>query len=377
MTSRGEAVFNALQKSRCVKGIVGAAVTSIKEAEHYAYIATWSRVIHAIDVRADPNVVAAAVRGRERAIRRGCEGPGPAIIASVLPERDVHGMKAKFIPESCVGCGICVEACPNSATVYSPDSKTVTFNEALCRGCYHCGACPNGAIVLEYMENPPILEAVHASLKAGADGIELHLSGWNANEVATILDAINDVLPPDKILSICIGSMAASPGEDIAVTKTICEKRKGLRTIVQADGMTMGNTSERPGAIQALAKAEQVLSAVYEAGVYVIASGSVTERTWPIIEACHLGVNGVGVGIKSRELMKEGLEASDLYDNDHLLKRVVARVQLLQRPKHHQPAVGKATERSFQGPAIKKAGGSEWTTRKDGDHELEKEKGGD
>jgi Fe-S-cluster-containing hydrogenase component 2 len=54
-------------------------------------------------------------------------------------------MAAKIDEKECLGCGVCVDACPESAIKVSGEFAKV--DEKLCVGCAACAdACPNGAI---------------------------------------------------------------------------------------------------------------------------------------------------------------------------------------------------------------------------------------
>jgi len=62
-------------------------------------------------------------------------------------------------PDSCVGCGLCVEVCP-AKTITMLDGKAVVTG-SYSMGCGHCEAvCPAGAIKVESLEHPFGLSSV-------------------------------------------------------------------------------------------------------------------------------------------------------------------------------------------------------------------------
>jgi len=55
--------------------------------------------------------------------------------------------KAKVITQYCVGCGVCIPACPENAISVNDVAK---INQDLCTGCGNCvSACPRNAIIIE------------------------------------------------------------------------------------------------------------------------------------------------------------------------------------------------------------------------------------
>ncbi len=60
--------------------------------------------------------------------------------------------KIKLFLNKCVGCGICVELCPNYAipsTLIGFISSIAKINENKCDGCGNCvHACSHGALVM-------------------------------------------------------------------------------------------------------------------------------------------------------------------------------------------------------------------------------------
>ncbi len=72
-------------------------------------------------------------------------------------------MVAYVDEEVCVGCGICVAACPYEARILHERKKIATVEEALCQGCGGCvAACPNGASQMRNLTTDQVLAMIDA-----------------------------------------------------------------------------------------------------------------------------------------------------------------------------------------------------------------------
>jgi len=70
----------------------------------------------------------------------------------------------------CIGCGLCVENCPQQAIMIV--SATANINQNRCNQCRRClEVCPKGAIVELVTVSREELESTIASLKLQADDI--------------------------------------------------------------------------------------------------------------------------------------------------------------------------------------------------------------
>jgi heterodisulfide reductase subunit A2 len=68
----------------------------------------------------------------------------------------------------CSRCGQCIEACAFEARYLDPEKNLVIVDPAACQGCGNCSAvCPNGAAVLEGLDDPRMLDSIDAALEAG------------------------------------------------------------------------------------------------------------------------------------------------------------------------------------------------------------------
>jgi len=69
-----------------------------------------------------------------------------------------NSVTTRIDPDSCIGCGLCVEVCP-AKTIAMQDGKAVVTG-TYSMGCGHCEAvCPVGAIRVEALEHPFILSS--------------------------------------------------------------------------------------------------------------------------------------------------------------------------------------------------------------------------
>jgi heterodisulfide reductase subunit A len=65
----------------------------------------------------------------------------------------------------CVGCGLCVEACPYDARELHAWKTLATVNAALCQGCGACAvACRNKATAVCNMSSAQVLAMLEAVL---------------------------------------------------------------------------------------------------------------------------------------------------------------------------------------------------------------------
>ncbi len=350
--------FDELKQGRLLKVISGAAVNDPIDVYRYSVIWTLAGA-SMIDVCSDYHVVKAAVKGRNDAIERfGLPEGQTLVMASPTLPGDVHRLKAELIAERCTNCEVCLPpVCPDDCILTGP--KTIVIEAPKCRGCNSCvEICPEQALKLVPMPTPPLATAVQVAQEAGADSVELHLSGESPASVRKHLESVWPVLEERTIVSVCVGSQQSSPGDVVQILRQIDEVRRGRPMIIQADGSTMGG---RPGALQALALAELVLE-VNLPNLWVIASGSVTELTWETAARHGLGIGGVGIGIRARELVREALHDEAVFDDDAAMQRVAEHARVLLRPADLEAVVD--TGRSFRGPALAKVGAIERKKRR-------------
>jgi heterodisulfide reductase subunit A len=81
------------------------------------------------------------------------------------PEMVAEPTVAAVDERLCVGCGLCVPACPYNARELHPWKKLATVNAALCQGCGACAvACRNKACTVRNLTTGQVLAMLEAVL---------------------------------------------------------------------------------------------------------------------------------------------------------------------------------------------------------------------
>jgi heterodisulfide reductase subunit A len=86
--------------------------------------------------------------------------------ATVLSKKTLESEALiSYVDENlCVGCGLCVDACPYSAIELQEDTGKAKVNEALCKGCGLCAAtCRSGAVQQRGFKDRQLLEMIRNS----------------------------------------------------------------------------------------------------------------------------------------------------------------------------------------------------------------------
>lgn len=301
-------IFELSRRRLMVKWICGAAVQDCEEVERSAFLATVAG-FEICDVSGTPAVIRAGLNGRNRALRESCGAFPTLIMGSVAPRGDSHVKKAEVVREECLRCGICIENCRQNAI--TPTETSVRIDNDRCRGCEECiQVCPQKCFKSKPMDVLEIPEAVRECAKAGAEAVELHLSGLAAENLAAVLDQVICGLHPE-VISVCIGSLEASPSEIVEATHAIATRMNGRDVFIQTDGKTMSGSTH---GFNALAAADIALSCKF-AHIHIIASGGCGPKTFRFAQEGGLPIAGIGMGIAIRERFAKLIEASDLFQN--------------------------------------------------------------
>ncbi len=94
-------------------------------------------------------------------VSQGSAAAAKILVLFYSKELSVSPIVAYIIGDMCVGCGVCVSACPYEARAVDEKSKTVKIKEALCQGCGACvSACPNYASQLKNMKTEQVFSMI-------------------------------------------------------------------------------------------------------------------------------------------------------------------------------------------------------------------------
>lgn len=59
-------------------------------------------------------------------------------------------VKVRVDDEKCIGCKLCIFACPDPNVLWYTDNKKISVNEGRCKGCGLCVAnCPKNALSID------------------------------------------------------------------------------------------------------------------------------------------------------------------------------------------------------------------------------------
>jgi heterodisulfide reductase subunit A len=79
---------------------------------------------------------------------------------------ETKGNIARVISRKCVGCQLCIEACPYDAISLDEDHNIVVINEILCQGCGACSAvCPSGTSLQNTFTKRQIVSMIDSCLE--------------------------------------------------------------------------------------------------------------------------------------------------------------------------------------------------------------------
>jgi Pyruvate/2-oxoacid:ferredoxin oxidoreductase delta subunit len=287
------------------------------------------------DVAAEPQVVAAAWRGIEKAKALLADAPDwlrqaygdrplapidPQVMVSITLSGDRHTQIAVVEQDICTRCDLCTSVCPPGAIV-NGDVET-----RICTGCMLCvPVCPPICIEMAPRETDPDLDACW---EAGARALEIHTGAADPAEVAAYRPLAANWQSRGGMLAYSIDGKQLGFPRAIALAQQV----GGPGVIIQADGKPISGTVGDKSTIPAL----RLARAMIRAGVpgLIQPAGGTNDRTGPLAERHGIGIHGVGMGSFARRVAKP-LEEGDLSDKAWL----TAVTQALRLVESIQPGV--------------------------------------
>lgn len=300
-TDRVELQRQLLKAGRFFKLICGAGNEDAEEVYKLSLVYTLAGAA-AIDLSARPEVVAAARRAVEEAVRLvaafGIEDMArPYLTVSVGMAGDPHVRKARILPDACTQCNACIPVCPTEAI---PASLVII--ESRCIGCGACAvACQDDAVGYAHKEIE-MEDVLLDCLAAGAENIELHAAVRDHDPVLKEWELITRLLP-SNFVSVCLDRRYLSNHElQVRIERML--ERAPERMIVQADGIPMsGGRDDYNTTLQAVATADIV--AKTKLPIYLLLSGGTNAKTAELARACGVPFAGVSIGTFARHLVYE------------------------------------------------------------------------
>lgn len=320
-----------LEQKKCFKLICGAGNENLDEVEKL--VALYAKAgCRFFDLSANEEVLKAAQRGLDFSIPKE-EQKDYHFCVSIGTKNDMHMQKAKIEAEKCLGCGKCVEICPQNAIKGKGEREKEKSRVGLlshqheivdkkCVGCLKCKKiCARNAI--SFHPHPTLspqgrghnlihlftYSPVHLSC------IELHASDTNETEADEIWKYLNENF--DGMLSICLSRTKLSNEQILNRVKRLIKNRKPYTTIIQADGSPMsGGEDNFKTTLQAVAMAE-LIQGVNDTNlpVYVLLSGGTNSKTAELARLCGVDFHGIAVGSYARKIVKNYIEREDFLKN--------------------------------------------------------------
>lgn len=320
MNNRYRELKNILREGRYFKVVCGAGNEDSEEVRKLTLVYTLAGAV-GIDVSANVNVVEAVMRGIDKAYEMaslvGKEiKTRPFITVSVGLNGDPHVRKAKIDVEKCSQCGLCLDACEQSAI--DEDFNVVDIR---CIGCGKCAEVCQIEAVTFYTRKVDFKEILPKCLDAGAENIELHAIVDDDDSVMSDW-CIIDGLVQNNFVSMCLDRSQLSDNHLISRINAVYEI-SGERTIIQADGAPMsGGSDDFNTTLQAVAIADIIRKS--KIPVMILASGGTNSKTGELVRMCNVPVNGVSIGTFARKIIRDLIISEDFESNQSLINNAVA-----------------------------------------------------
>lgn len=336
-----------LDQKKCFKLICGAGNENLDEVEKL--VALYAKAgCRFFDLSSNEDVLKAAQRGLDFAIPKNGQKKYHFCI-SIGTKNDQHIQKAEIDTEKCIGCGKCIEVCPQEAIKAKGKRQKAKGRVGLlshqyeivdkkCIGCMRCQKfCTCDAIF--FHPHPQLLRNdAQSFLRQSPQGrgkhlihlftcspihptcIELHACDTDEQEVDEIWQHLNENF--DGMLSICLGRAKLNNEQIINRIKRLIKIRRPYTTIIQADGSPMsGGDNNFKSTLQAVALAELIQNE--HLPVYLILSGGTNSKTAELARLCGVDFNGIAMGSYARKIVKKYIEREDFFENETIFNEAL------------------------------------------------------
>lgn len=305
-----------LEQKNCFKLICGAGNKNLDEVEKLVAIYSAAGCSF-FDFAANEEVLSAAQRGLDFSIPKE-QQKDYHFCVSIGTKNDAHFNKAQIDSDKCIGCGNCVEVCPQKAIKGKGErgkGKEGKLNFKLqqlkvvkenCIGCLKCKmVCNHDAIEIYQKSQPfPFPFSLFPSC------VELHVS----DEDSAILQWEELCSQNYEMLSICIGRKVFSDEKIAELLKKMVAKRLPYSVIIQADGNPMsGGKDDFETTLPAVEMGMLIKS--LNLPVYVFLSGGTNSKTAQLCKEKGLEVNGIAFGSCARKIVRKYIEREDFWTN--------------------------------------------------------------
>lgn len=310
---------DTLDSKTCFKLICGAGNENLDEVEKLValYSAAGCRFF---DFAASEEVLKAAQRGLDFSIPKE-EQKDYHFCVSIGTKGDAHFQKAVIDAQKCVGCGNCVDVCPQKA-VKEIGNRKWEIAKSNCIGCLKCfEICGFGAIkiysTLNNMANPSI---PYSLLPISC--IELHVSDEDS-----ALEQWEELCSQDyAMMSICIGRKSFTDEKIAELLKKMVAQRPPYSVIIQADGNPMsGGEDDFKTTLPAVETGAFIKS--LNLPVYVILSGGTNSKTSQLCKEKGLDIDGIAFGSYARKTVRKYIEREDFWTNNAIFEEAIEKIK--------------------------------------------------